>query len=213
MGLRSFALFISLLFLTLVFSVPSKADDAPIRLVQESADQLFAALDEHATRIRSDPAFLYDLVNEMLTPLLDFEGVSRLILAQHWRTASGEQRARFTEAFRNTLVRAYALQLADHADKRVRVIAQRSQTTDRLALVATEIIVGQGRPNIPVTYKLRPVQGQWKVFDVEVEGLSFITNFRTNFGAEIDRHGLEALIVRLERGDESLVEQVIEHAS
>lgn len=213
MGLRSFALFISLLFFTLIFSLPSKANDAPLRLVQESADQLFAALDEHAARIRTDPAFLYDLVNEMLTPLLDFDGVSRLILAQHWRSATPEQRARFTVAFRNTLVRAYALQLVEHADKRVRVIPQRSQTTDRLALVVSEIIVGQGRPNIPVTYKLRPVQGEWKVFDVEVEGLSFITNFRTNFGAEIDRHGLEALIMRLERGDESLVEKIIEQPS
>ena len=82
-----------------------------------------------------------------------------------------------------------------------------------MAVVATEIEVGRGQPNIVVNYRLRPVDGVWKVFDVEAEGLSFVGNFRTTFNTEIGRDGLDALIARLEAGDRSLIDEVIDDAA
>jgi phospholipid transport system substrate-binding protein len=65
---------------------------------------------------------------------------------------------------------------------------------------------------VVVNYRLRPVEGEWRVFDVEAEGLSFVGNFRTQFNTEISRNGLDALIGRLEAGDRSLIEEVIDEA-
>mgnify|MGYP006273147829 CR=1 FL=1 len=185
-------------------------DRDPVDLVETTADRVLSELREDPERSRENPEFLYDLVDEIILPLIDFEGMSRLILARHWRTATPEQRERFTEAFRDTLVRTYTRQMAEHMDKDIRVLPHRSFQDERMASVATEIVMGQGESNIPVTYRLRPVDGTWKVFDLEVEGLSFITNFRTVFGSEVEKEGLDALIRRLEEGDKALVEQAVE---
>ena len=82
-----------------------------------------------------------------------------------------------------------------------------------MAVVATEVVMGSGQSNIQVNYRLRPVNGDWKVFDVEAEGLSFVGNFRTRFNEEINRDGLDALIERLEDGDQELIEEAVGDAA
>jgi phospholipid transport system substrate-binding protein len=186
----------------------------PVEQVRESADRVMQLLRDNKERLSNDSNFVYELVEEEILPLVDFEGMSRLILGRHWRTASAEQRARFVEAFRDTMVRAYAGQLAEHADKRIIVNERRSRTDGNRATVATEIVVGQGRSNIPVVYDMRVVDGQWKAFNLTVESWSLVTNFRTSFGAEIEgardeAAGLEDLIQRLERRDRDLVEGAV----
>ncbi|ACL71832.1 toluene tolerance family protein [Thioalkalivibrio sulfidiphilus HL-EbGr7] len=182
----------------------------PAREVGESANRVLEMLRENSERLKNDETFVFSLVEQEILPSVDFQGMSRLILARHWRTASPEQRERFVEAFTNTMVRAYAGQLAEHADKRIIVNERRSRVDGERATVATEIVVGQGRPNVPVTYSLRIVDDRWKAYDLTVEGLSLVTNFRTNFNNEIERGGLENLIQRLEQGDRDLVRQAVE---
>jgi len=182
----------------------------PAKEVGESANRVLEMLRENSERLKNDETFVYSLVEKEILPSVDFQGMSRLILARHWRTASPEQRDRFVQAFTNTMVRAYAGQLAEHADKRIIVNERRSRVDGERATVATEIVVGQGRPNVPVTYSLRIVDDRWKAYDLTVEGLSLVTNFRTNFNNEIERGGLEDLIQRLEKGDRELVRQAVE---
>ncbi|WP_242467012.1 MlaC/ttg2D family ABC transporter substrate-binding protein [Ectothiorhodospira shaposhnikovii] len=196
------------LALSLVPVVAATQD--PVKLVEQTSTQVLNMLREDPERTRNDPDFIYGLVDDIILPVVDVQGMSRLILARHWRTATPVQRERFTNAFQSMLMRTYALQMAEHMDKDIRVLPHRSRQDERMASVATEIVMGQGRSNIPVIYSLRPVDGEWKVFDLTVEGLSFVTNFRTNFGAEVDRHGLESLIERLEAGDESLIEDAVQ---
>ncbi len=185
----------------------------PTELVEGAINRVLDSLRADQARAESDPDFVLQVIENEILPLVDVEGMARLILARHWRDATPEQRRRFTEAFRNTLLNAYGVRLADYLDRRVVVIPRRSRQDDRMAVVATEIEVGRGQPNLVVNYRLRPVDGEWKVFDVEAEGLSFVGNFRTSFNTEIGRDGLEALIARLEAGDRSLIEEVIDDAA
>jgi len=185
----------------------------PTELVEGAINRVLDTLRADQARAQSDPDFVLQVIENEILPLVDVEGMARLILARHWRDATPEQRSRFTEAFRNTLLNAYGVRLADYLDRRVVVIPRRSRQDDRMAVVATEIEVGRGQPNIVVNYRLRPVDGEWKVFDVEAEGLSFVGNFRTSFNTEIGRDGLDALIARLEAGDRSLIEEVIDDAA
>lgn len=184
----------------------------PNQLVEGAITRVFETLRSDTSRASQDPDFVLQVIESEVLPLLDVEGMARLILARHWRDASPEQRQRFTKAFRNTLLNAYGVRLADYLDRQVVMVPRRSRQDDRMAVVATEIEVGRGQPNIVVNYRLRPVDGQWKVFDVEAEGLSFIANFRNSFNTEIGRLGLDGLIERLEAGDRSLIEQVIDEA-
>jgi len=201
----------TLLILALAWSPAALAAPGdPVKEVSESTTRVLQMLGENRERLRNDEAYVFELVEQEILPYVDFEGMSRLILARHWRTATPEQRERFTTAFTDTLVRAYAGQLAEHVDKRIIVNERRSRVDGERATVATEIVVGQGRPNVPVTFSLRVVDERWKAYDLTVEGLSLVTNFRTNFNAEIERQGLENLIQRLERGDRDLVQQAAE---
>jgi phospholipid transport system substrate-binding protein len=183
-----------------------------IQLVENAINGVLETLRADQGRAESDPAFVLDVIEREVFPLVDIDGMARLILARHWRDADAGQRERFTVAFRDTLLNAYGVRLADYLDRNVVVIPRRSREDDRMAVVATEIEVGRGQPNLIVNYRLRPVEGQWKVFDVEAEGLSFVGNFRSHFNTEINRDGLDALILRLEAGDRSLIEETLDEA-
>ncbi len=199
---------LALLALLLVMSAKVQAG-SPSELIQQSIDEVYEILRADETRAQEDPEFVIGVIKDKILPNVDVDGMARLVLARHWREASSEQRTRFTEAFTETLLKAYGVQLGDHLDKDVRVIERRSRQDDRMAVVATEVVMGSGQSNIQVNYRLRPVNGEWKVFDVEAEGLSFVGNFRTRFNEEINRGGLDALIERLEDGDEDLIEDAV----
>jgi phospholipid transport system substrate-binding protein len=202
---------IVLAFLLLFTAAPLQAAE-PVELVEGAINRVMETLRAEEARAAAEPEFVLDVIESEIMPLVDFDGMARLILARHWRDASPAQRERFTEAFRNTLLQSYGVRLADYLDRRVVVVPRRSRQDDRMAVVSTEIEVGRGQPNIVVNYRLRPVGGDWRVFDVEAEGLSFVGNFRTSFNTEIGRHGLDALIARLEAGDRSLIEEIIDEA-
>ncbi len=197
-----------LLFACALGASPLQAAEST-QLVEEAINRVLDTLRSNEARAQEDPDFVLEVIEDEILPLVDVDGMARLILARHWRDASPEQRRRFIEAFRSTLLNAYGVRLADYLDRRVMVIPRRSRQDDRMALVATEIEGGSGQPNIVVNYRLRPVGGEWRVFDVEAEGLSFVGNFRSTFNTEIRRDGLDALIVRLEEGDRSLIEEAV----
>jgi len=200
-----------LVLLLMLAAAPLQAAQS-IQLVENAINGVLETLRADQTRAESDPAFVLEVIEREVFPLVDVDGMARLILARHWRDADAGQRERFTVAFRDTLLNAYGVRLADYLDRNVVVIPRRSREDDRMAVVATEIEVGRGQPNLVVNYRLRPVDGQWKVFDVEAEGLSFVGNFRSHFNTEINRDGLDALILRLEAGDRSLIEETLDDA-
>ncbi len=206
--LRDYIWSLPLGLMVLLLAAPAQADN-PAEIIQQSIDAVYEELRANEARAQEDPDFVIGVIEDKILPGVDVNGMARLVLARHWRDASSEQQSRFTEAFKNTLLQAYGVQLADHLDKDVRVIERRSRQDERMAVVATEVVMGSGQSNIQVNYRLRPVNGEWKVFDVEAEGLSFVGNFRTRFNEEINRDGLDALIERLEDGDESLVEDAV----
>jgi len=202
-----------LLLISLVAApVPLQAAQS-MQLVENAINGVLETLRADSDRAENDPAFVLEVIEREVFPLLDIDGMARLILARHWRDADAAQRERFTLAFRDTLLNAYGVRLAEYLDRNVVVIPRRSREDERMAVVATEIEVGRGQPNLIVNYRLRPVDGEWKVFDVEAEGLSFVGNFRSHFNTEINRSGLDALILRLEAGDRSLIEESLDNAA
>ena len=196
--------------LLLATLAPAAQAESPAQMMERSVDEVYKVLRENEDRAQEEPEFVIEVLREWVLPHVDVDGMARLVLARHWRDASDEQRSRFTEAFTTTLLQVYGVQLADHLDKEVRIIERRSREDDRMAVVASEIVMGSGQSNLQVNYRLRPVNGEWKVFDVEAEGLSFVGNFRSRFGDEIANNGLEELIARLEDGDEELIEEAVD---
>ena len=132
-----------------------------------------------------------------MLPHFDSDYAARLVLARHWRTATPEQRKRFIDAFYQRMLRYYGDALADFTADRLTVLPFKGDLASGQATVRTEIRRDDGT-RVPVNYSVRGTPQGWKAWDVTIEGISYVKNFRTDFGAEIEQKGLEAVIARLE---------------
>lgn len=177
-------------------AAPVKADD-PGKLVQSSAEGMLKDLDANRDAYRKDPSKVNALVDKWLLPHFDTAYSARLVLGKHWRDASEDQRKRFVNAFYQSLLRNYSSALVDFTSDRMKFLP--AQVDGDSATVRTEIKRSNGT-RIPVNYSLRKVNGEWKAWDVVIEGISYVKSFREDFGAEIDQKGLDAVIQRIEKG-------------
>jgi phospholipid transport system substrate-binding protein len=119
-------------------------------------------------------------------------------LGRHFRTATAEQRQRFLDAFYGSLMSNYGDALVEFSGDRIRVLPSKVEPDATSAVVRTEVRRSNGE-RVPVSYSLRRDERGWKVWDVVIEGISYIKSFREDFGSEIDQKGLDAVIERLER--------------
>jgi phospholipid transport system substrate-binding protein len=172
----------------------------PYELVKSAANTLLQELDKHRAEYRSDPAKLRDLVDRVLLPHFDSEFAARLVLGRHWNMATPDQRKRFIDAFYNSLLRNYGNALLDFTADRLQVLPYRGKSDAQYATVVTRVRKSDGS-TVQVNYSLRNENGQWKVWDVVVEGISYDKSFQQDFGAQIDRQGIEAVISRLQHGE------------
>ncbi len=184
--------------LSAVLSAPVRE---PREIVQDTSDKILEIINTRGEELENNLEERYRLIDEILMPIIDFEVVSQLVLGTHWRSATPEQRERFMKAFKSMLVRTYTRSLSDYADTRVTVLPERGEPREDYRTVYSEIRTGQGQPPVSVDYSFRLTDSQWKAYDLTIDGLSLVKNFRSSFGNEIYQHGLDALIERLESGD------------
>jgi phospholipid transport system substrate-binding protein len=186
-------------FLFLCFSLPlvGQAAIGPQELVKETTDQTLSRLQGERAALQKNPDGIYDLVKEIITPHFDFVRISAWVLGKHWRTANKEQKLRFVTAFRTLLVRTYGVVLLDYTNQKVRYLPLRDDPANGDVTVRTEVIQPNGEA-VSINYRLYLKKGAWKVYDISVEGVSLVTNFRTSFATEIKQTGLDRLIQRLE---------------
>lgn len=175
-------------------------DAAPEQVVEETANKVVQAIVERREELRQDQEALHALVEDHLLPHVADEYVARLVLGVHWRRASPQQRERFHDVFYKSLVQTYAAGLLEVTDERVKVLPRRGDLDPKGTMVRTEV-VRSGAPPISVNYMLRRTEDGWQVFDVIIEGVSYVATYRSMFSSEINRAGLDALIERLERGE------------
>lgn len=183
----------------LCFSLPFAAQAAmgPQELVKETTDQTLSRLQRDRAALQQNPDGIYDLVQEVITPHFDFVRISAWVLGKYWRTASKEQKIRFVKAFQTLLVQTYGVVLLDYTDQELRYLPLRDDPASGDVIVRTEVIQPNGEA-VSINYRVYLKNGAWKVYDISVEGVSLVTNFRTSYATEIKQSGLDTLIQRLE---------------
>jgi len=177
----------------------SKAVDAsgPSQLIESSANTLLKGIDSRRDEFRKDPTGLYELVANTLLPHFDTPYAAQLVLGKHWRAATAEQRKRFVEAFYQSLLYTYGDAMVDFTADRLKVFPTKVTPTDERATVRTEIKRSNGT-KVPVSYSLRKVNGEWKAWDVVIEGISYVKSYREDYGAQVEQQGMDAVIQKLE---------------
>lgn len=177
----------------------------PEQFIRDRAEALLDRIDEKREAIRADQQVASEIVRDELLPHIDVEYISRLVLGKHWRSASEAERERFVDAFQGFLMRSYAQGLADFTRDKLEVLPLRGEADPRRTIVQTEIYRDEGKP-VPVAFTLRWTGEKWLVYDVIIEGISYVRNYRTDFNTEIEQKGIESVIQRLEKGDVESVE-------
>lgn len=177
---------------------PTAVDTSgPSQLIESSANILLSGIDARREEFRKDPTGLYKLVSETLLPHFDTPYAAQLVLGTHWRNASAEQRKRFVDAFYNSLLYTYGDAMVDFTANRLKVFPTKVAGADARATVRSEITRSNGT-KVAVNYSLRKVDGNWKAWDVVIDGISYVKSYREDYGAEVQQKGLEAVIARLE---------------
>lgn len=177
------------------------APKAPDVVAQESTTQLLQMLGANHAKYKADNKLYYKAVNDLVVPLFDVPYIGRLVLGRNGKTATDEQRTRFQNAFKDMLIRSYANAMLDNYDS-VKVTWQPL----RMAAGATDVTVSSnllraGKQPIPVNFAMRLNGNDWKIYDITVENISLVINFRTQFNEEIKKNGLDSVITRMESGD------------
>jgi phospholipid transport system substrate-binding protein len=170
---------------------------APQELMRDTAQRIVDALDQDREGYRKDPERIDKLVDTVLLPHFDTQYSAQLVLGKHWRSATPEQRQRFIKAFYHSLLNKYGKALADFTSDRMTILPFKGDPSEGRAIVRTEVTTDDGT-RVPVNYTMRATPEGWKAWDVTIEGISYVKNFRTDIGAEIDQRGLDAVIARLE---------------
>ena len=185
-----------LLGLVLNSAVTVAGDLDPASLVRQTSDRMLVVLKEQHDLIQAEPERLYGLVDDIVLPHFDFERMARWVLGKHWKRASPDQQQRFVNEFRTLLVRTYGTALLEYRDQQIKFLPLRMAEGSEDVTVRTEVVKPGGVP-IPISYSMFRRADGWKVYDVAIDGISLVSNYRSSFSTEIKDQGMDKLIQRL----------------
>jgi phospholipid transport system substrate-binding protein len=177
-------------------------------MVRNASNEILDSLRAQKEELHASPEKIYDFVQAHVLPHFDFERMSRLVLGKHWRNASADERRRFVDEFRQLLVRTYASAMLDYSEDPIVFLPFRDDAEATDVTVRTEVDPPAGNP-IPIDYSVYFIDGAWKVYDVSIDGVSLVVNYRSSFANEIrSEGGISGLIVKLqERNQQASVPQ------
>lgn len=191
-------------FLMLAMRVQAGETVAPQMIVKDATTQMLQAMKDNKAQLEADPNIIYGLVQGIIMSNFDFNKMSKLALGKNWRKANASQRVRFTEEFRLLLVRTYSIVMLEYTDKEIRFLPFRGDLKKKKAKVAVEILQAGG-PSIPMSFSMYLNKGNmWKVYDVKIDGISLVTNYRSTFATRIRNEGMDKLIDSLARRNEKV---------
>lgn len=198
--LRIKGVLLVVLFMGTVCAVPATAFAAagtPQAIVQGMVDQLGKAIDGHTTELREHPDRMTKIIDTDVLPNFDLGLASLLVLGTHAAAATPAQRVAFSNAFYGALTRSYAEAMINFATVKVKVLPSPVQPDATRALVRIQVLQnGGGTISVGCVFRKNP-QGEWKAYDVIVEGVSYITLYRSQVNSQIQHEGIDAVIKRL----------------
>jgi phospholipid transport system substrate-binding protein len=186
---RASALALACALLIVGFVPPAAAEQSPREVVQSTSDQVLAVLAEKDLSKQERR----DKVRTIVLRSMDFETLSRLVLARNWSRFSPAQQQEFMQEFQDHLATIYGRRLDDYRNEKVEILGDRREPNGD-STVQTKILRGGGSNDIEVDYRLRESNGQWKVIDFIVEEISMVANFRSQFQDIVASGGPEKLL-------------------
>lgn len=171
------------------------AEDAR-SLVQSVALTLLTDIRSNRDRFDAQPELLHQRVREVVFPHFDFPLISRYVLGKAWKQTSADDQQRFVDEFSTLMLHTYGSALLAIKDEAVEFLPVSAKPGASMVTVKTEVRNGDEKP-FPVDYRLASQTGEWKVVDVKIDGISLVRTYRSEYGAIVQRQGLDELITAL----------------
>ena len=195
---------ISLLLASVILALPASAVEnkitqpSPYNVLESIGNKLFSRIAANQQEIKKFPQLMQIIVDEELMPSIDYRYASYRILGKHLRKTSKEQRAKFVDSMRHNLARTYANALMQYNNQQVIFEPEKPFNGKKIVAVKTQII-NVNNPTINVVFKMRlnKKTGQWKAFDMVVEGISLLSSKEAELSKRLAKQGVEQVTIEL----------------
>jgi phospholipid transport system substrate-binding protein len=195
---------IALAMVTAFMSVAAAAQQSPVEVIESAAEELDQALVDRREEFAANQEALYELIDGILLPRFDTRYAAQLVLARHWRSASEEQRQRFIDAFYTSMMEQYADAVLEFDMDQLEVLPYRGDPSSERTMVRTSVQLNDGT-TVPVDYVMVKRDSGWKIFDVRIEGISYVRRYRADVDSEVRATSLDEVIRRLEEAPEEII--------
>ena len=187
-------------FFSIIFLINSSVygnDQKPEEIILSAANNLFTDVEENKDIYVNDITAFYGRVDNILSPIIDFDTLIKTIIGKKiYNTSSEDLKNRFKIALKNQLIRIYAKTIVEYSKSEIKIIS--SSETKGFYLIKTELSIGPGKPTFQVIYVMKNTSGNWKIVEVVANGLRLVKSLRKSLLPEIEENGLESLVKRLE---------------
>lgn len=171
----------------------------PDEIIRTATDTARADIAQNVETYQKDKVALYKMVDATIVPHFDTPYIAKVILGSHIKDANPEQIGQFETAFKDMLIHTYADKMLEYYDG-IEIEVKPARIDGKRANVDTTIMRKNGKPPIPITFSMRDVDGEWKIWDIKAENISLVLNFRTQIDSEIKKTSVAAVIERLKNG-------------
>jgi len=187
-------LLIPFLLISLTLGIASSWAGEPTQQIKETTDKILAILSNPSLKGTAQAEERKKVIGQTVDERFDWEEMSRRSLARHWAARTPEEKKEFIGLFRNLLERTYLNKVDDYSGE---AVTYEGDTIDgNYASVKVKIVTSQGK-EIPVEYRVMKKQTNWMVYDITIEGVSFVNNYRSQFNSILTKSPYSELVKRL----------------
>ena len=171
--------------------------EGPGEVIRDASDEILVALETRRDELAADEDALLALVDDILLPRFDRRYTGGLVMGKYWRQATDEQRDRFILALYRSLVRTYASNILEYRGDQLEVLPVEDDLSTGKVIVETRVTLESGVVT-PVNYRMRLKDDRWLAYDVIIEGISYVANYRKQYASEFRAKGIDKVIEELE---------------
>lgn len=185
-------------FILLLCSFLTSADDSPLPMLKSVNDEILRVLQKNQGKLKTHPQIVEAAITRYFIPHVDTTGMSRSVLGrQAWMKATTQEKTQFTHEFTRLVLRTYAQPLSNYSGEKVTFMPFKASSVPQFAQIQSMIIRTNGQ-RIPINYHLvKTAQGDWKVYDLSIEGVSLLNSFRNQFGQALRNENLSSIIAKM----------------
>ncbi len=202
--MKKFAAFVTAMLVLFIFLAPSgaRAGDVTER-VRSTIDEAISVLKDPALKGKTHRTERRARIRAAVEEVIDFKEMTRRSLGIHWRKRTPKERDEFVHLFSHLLENSYISKIEQQTDEKVLYLSEKVNKKGTRAIVKTKVLTSQ-ETEIPIAYRMIKKDGQWMAYDIVIEGVSLVSNYRTQFGKIIKRSSYDDLVASLKKKVENI---------